>query len=241
MAKRPFWYQRFFDWLFAHIAPPVFVFVLRALYATMRWEIVGRENLAPFWDEGRPFIMAFWHGRLLLMPHLWERKGNAHVLIGFHRNGELIARMIAPFGIGAVRGWHRAGGKEALQKLAEAYFEGGGQTLGFTPDGPHGPRYVSKMGMAQLSRKFNIPILWASTSANPCLRLPVWDRFLIPLPFSKAYVHWAPAVDPADYAHLDLEGYRDAIDELGRKYLVAADQHLALDPEDIRVDGAVRA
>jgi lysophospholipid acyltransferase (LPLAT)-like uncharacterized protein len=232
MARRKRWYQTVIDWLFFYVGVPFVVFALRLLYATIRWEVRGRENLRPFWDEGHPVIIAFWHGRLILMPHQWERKGNAHVLIGTHRNGELIARVIAPFGIGAVRGSSNRGGKAAREQMSEAFFQGGGQTLGFTPDGPHGPRYVSKIGMAHLSRKLGIPVVWLNASATPALRAPTWDKFMIPLPFSKVIINWAPPIEPAQYAHLDLEGYRQLLDQFGRQYLREADKLLGRDDPD---------
>ncbi len=222
--RRKKWYQIPIDWFFFHIVPPIAILILRALYATMRWKVQGRENLVPFWDEGRPVIMAFWHGRLLMMPGLWERKGNAHVLIGNHRNGELITRIIAAFGIGAVRGSANARGAEARQEMMERYFEGGGRTLGFTPDGPHGPRFVSKMGMASLSRKLNLPVIWISASARPAARVPTWDRFLFPAPFSRAVVRWGNPIDPARFAHLTLEEYRDVLDDLGRADILDVDE-----------------
>lgn len=223
MARPKKWYQRLIDWLFIHIGVPILVALMRLFYATLRWRVEGRENLRPFWDEGRPVIIAFWHGRLGFMPGLWERKGNAHVLIGTHRNGELIARAIAPFGLGAVRGSSGKGGKQALQQMTEAFFTGGGQTLGFTPDGPHGPRYESKPGMAHISRKLGIPVVWLTATARPGLRSPTWDKFMVPLPFSRALVTWAPPICPADWAHLDEEEYRRLLDDYGRRRLWEAD------------------
>ncbi len=226
-------YQRLFDWVIAGLLPPVFIGVLKLLYRTLRWEIEGRENVTPFWDGGRPVIMAFWHGRLLFMPGLWEKKGKAHVLIGRHRNGELIARVIGGFGLGSVRGSSNAGGPQARQAMMERFYEGGGQTLGFTPDGPHGPRYVSKLGMAALSRKLNLPVIWISASASRSVTVPVWDRFLIPLPFSRACVHWSPPVDPAAWAHLELEGWREVLDHHGRTYQLRTDRRAGRrDPVD---------
>ena len=44
---------------------------VRLVFATSRWTIEGAEAPARFHDEGRPFILAFWHGRLLMMPMAW--------------------------------------------------------------------------------------------------------------------------------------------------------------------------
>jgi lysophospholipid acyltransferase (LPLAT)-like uncharacterized protein len=226
-------FQKALDWVFATILPPMLIGLMRLLYSTLRWEVHGRENLAPFWDEHRQVIIGFWHGRLLLMPPQWERKGNAHVLIGKNRNGELITRMIAPWGIGAIRGGHRGGGAQARQEMMEAYFRGGGQTLAFTPDGPQGPRYSSKIGMAQLSRDLDVPVVWLSGAASKAIHMPLWDRFVIPLPFSKVTITWSPPIHPALYASAALEEYRDALDAWGRAYQRDVDERARnVDPRD---------
>ena len=117
--------------------------------------------------------------------------------------------------------------------MMEVYFEGGGQTLAFTPDGSHGPRYVSKMGMAQLSRKLNLPVIWISAGARPAFRIPVWDRFLFPLPFSRAVVYWGEPIDPEKHAHLSLPEYRDLLDDHGRAAMLAVDEAVGnVDPVD---------
>ena len=235
MARKRKWYQRALYWLVGILLPPVMTLILRLIYLTLRWDMSGREHLRPFWDEGRPVIIAFWHGRLLLCPKGWEKKGKSYVLIGANRNGELITRIIRSWGIGAVRGGSREGGEQAREEMARIHQQAGGKwvTLAFTPDGPHGPRYVSKAGMAKVSRDLDMPIIWLSTGANPSWRVNIWDLFMVPAPFGKAKLTWAPPIDPRDYLHLDLEAYRDEVDRLGRAHLGQVDLALGiLHPDD---------
>jgi lysophospholipid acyltransferase (LPLAT)-like uncharacterized protein len=79
------------------------------------------------------------------------------------------------------------------------------------------------MGMAQLSRTLSIPVIWVTASARWNLRAPLWDKFMLPLPFSRVVVWFSPPILPADYAHLTLEEYHDAIDQKGRDYLESLD------------------
>ena len=64
--------------------------VIKALRTTMRIEVRGGGVMADFVDRGEGFVGAFWHGRLLMIPPLYPGQ-RMHVLIGTHRDGQLIA------------------------------------------------------------------------------------------------------------------------------------------------------
>ena len=70
---------------------------IRIVYRTGRWRVVGEESPARLWDDGKPFIIAFWHGRLLMMPYAWRRGRAMNMLISQHRDGDLIAKLIREF------------------------------------------------------------------------------------------------------------------------------------------------
>src|SRR5512134_476823 len=77
---------------------------IRLVWATGRWEIRNGGTPERFWREGQPFIIGFWHGRLLILPAMWPRTSKISMLISMHRDGELIAKAISYFGHGTVRG-----------------------------------------------------------------------------------------------------------------------------------------
>ena len=60
---------------------------IRLAWATGRWQVVGGDIPARYWDQGKPFILAFWHGRLLMMPKCWRQGTPIHMLISQHRDG----------------------------------------------------------------------------------------------------------------------------------------------------------
>src|SRR5216683_1277809 len=45
---------------------------IRLVYATGKWEVEGAEIPRRILAQGKPFILAFWHGRLLMMPMAWQ-------------------------------------------------------------------------------------------------------------------------------------------------------------------------
>src|SRR5262249_31321962 len=58
---------------------------IRIVYATGRWTVEGADLPRRLHKEGKPFILAFWHGRLLMMPMAWQKGVPIHMLISNHR------------------------------------------------------------------------------------------------------------------------------------------------------------
>ena len=83
---------------------------IRLVYATNRWTVEGGAVPHRLREEGRSFILAFWHGRLLMIPMAWQRLAPMHMLISAHRDGRIIADAVSYFGIEAIAGSTRRGG-----------------------------------------------------------------------------------------------------------------------------------
>lgn len=49
-------------------------------------------------------------------------------------------------------------------------------------DGPRGPARVSRPGALWLARLSGQPLVVVAAAARPAVRLPRWDRHLVPLP-----------------------------------------------------------
>jgi lysophospholipid acyltransferase (LPLAT)-like uncharacterized protein len=171
---------------------------LHVAFRTTRWELDGAETDIRLLAT-EPVILAFWHERLLLMPMLWRLTSDgsrggpkADVLISRHHDGLLIARTMAWFGARAVHGSSASqksgrikerGGAAALRRLAGS-LELGRHVL-VTPDGPRGPARSAKPGLVRLAILSGRPILPAAAISTPHLRLPTWDRMMVPLPFAR--------------------------------------------------------
>jgi lysophospholipid acyltransferase (LPLAT)-like uncharacterized protein len=158
------------------------VLLIRAIYATMRITVVGMDILPGFAARGEGYVGAFWHGRILMIPFLYPGKA-LHILVGQHRDAEIIANILTRFGFSLVRGSSTRGGREALRVMLKLLASD--QDLGIAADGPKGPAEELKPGAAQLGRlsgKAVIPITFAASKA---IRFRSWDRFMLPLPFSQ--------------------------------------------------------
>ena len=191
------------------LGPALGALALRALVATLR---VRREEtvVAPLWAARAPIIYAVWHGRILLLPRLYGRRGS-HVLASRSRDGELVARWMTRFGLVPVRGSSTRGGGEALRQLARALREGGEVVV--VPDGPTGPREVLKSGVIALARLSGAPIVPTAVGASREWRLRSWDEFRIPKPFARCVVRFGePIRVPAGADRATLEATRKDVE-----------------------------
>lgn len=158
---------------------------------TSRLRVHGREHLRQAEAAGA-FIYAFWHQRQVFFT--WTHRGSlATVLVSRSRDGEMIARTMTLSGINAARGSSSRGGAAAAKELIEEL--AAGRRVGITPDGPKGPARKVKPGVVALARLSGAPILplACATSRRLVLRKS-WDKFHVPLPFSKAVVVHEPLI-----------------------------------------------
>jgi lysophospholipid acyltransferase (LPLAT)-like uncharacterized protein len=172
--------------------------LIRALGATWRVRVIGREHEDACRDSGRGFLYAFWHGQLLPLVYLRRRRGIT-VLVSQNRDGEYIAQVIHREGFGTVRGSSSRGGFRSLLEMSR--LGENGQAIGITPDGPRGPRRRAQPGVLLVAQRAGVPILPLAAAARPRRRLDSWDRFLIPAPFARVVLGFgAPIRLPADLA-----------------------------------------
>jgi len=138
------------------LVPPVGASIIRMLGLSMRMTVRGSEAADTLARDDRHFILAFWHGRQLMIPLAYQGR-EIHILISRHRDGELISRIMSRFGYHSVRGSSTRGGTAALRQLIK--LGRSGVDIAITPDGPKGPRYVAQPGVIQIAKVTGLPIL----------------------------------------------------------------------------------
>ena len=184
VPHQPRWTQRIAAWL-------VFALV-RGITATLRYR--WRDG-SGFFDAPPvgPAIYCVWHNRLILsIPsyYLYARKRNSTsgmaAMVSASRDGGFLTAVLECFKVQPVRGSSSRRGPQALLELttwAERGFD-----LAITPDGPRGPCYVIQEGAMSLAQITGLPILPCSYKLGWKVRLKTWDRFQLPLPFSRCEV-----------------------------------------------------
>ncbi|WP_341705346.1 lysophospholipid acyltransferase family protein [Ferrovibrio sp.] len=214
---------------------------VRLVRFSSRWQLLGSEHPAPFWQDGRPFITAFWHGRLLMMPTAWTGRRPVSVLISQHRDGELIARAMSAFDIGTIRGsaaknGRDKGGGAALRAIVQRLRQGEYVTI--TPDGPRGPRMRAGIGIVAAARLARVPILPAAYAVARRRVARSWDRFIIPWPFNRGVFIWGAPIDVSD-AEESIEQAAQRVEDALNRLTAEADRlcgQMPVEPAERQAD-----
>lgn len=133
-----------------------------------------------------PFVIMLWHNRLFAAGawhKLFRKTRKCFGLISASRDGAWLETFYGWAGIRAVRGSRNKRGTQAIRDLAKVLADG--NDVGMTPDGSRGPVYSAKSGALALAKITKTPVLLLSFTFSRCIRLNSWDRFVIPMPFSK--------------------------------------------------------
>jgi lysophospholipid acyltransferase (LPLAT)-like uncharacterized protein len=171
------------------VAPPLMAGAIKTLYSLCSKNVVRSDNGMA---AERHCIIAIWHETMHLAACRFSNAGY-HTLASYSFDGELGTHILRRFGILSVRGSSSRGGSEALQGLELALEHG---PVGWTLDGPKGPRRVAKPGVAILAARAKTPVLPLAMYPSPCWRLHSWDRLPVPKPFCRISIAYGDPIPP---------------------------------------------
>ncbi len=158
----------------------------------MRVQIINRDVECQLGKQGRTIIYTFWHGRMLYFPYLYRFSGKSVILTSPSKDGGIVARTAKIFGFSSIRGSSYKKGGPALLKMTRSIKEG--KSVAVVGDGSRGPLYKVQEGIINLAYLTGAPILPVVYGAKNKIQLNTWDRFIIPLPFSKIKVMYGDPV-----------------------------------------------
>ena len=88
-----------------------------------------------------------------------------------------------------------------------------GYNVSITPDGPRGPRYEVQEGALSLAQLTGLPIVPFACNLGWKIRLKSWDRFQIPLPFSRCeMIFEQPIRVPGEATDAEREAIRQRLE-----------------------------
>ncbi len=178
--------------------------LIRFLYLTNRKVFYAPKDLGD-----KAFIMACWHGELLMIPYAYKKYRkipNVKLIISEHFDGSLIAKTLSYFGFGVIRGSSTRSGVRALITSIKELKNG--SDLGITPDGPKGPRHEVADGIVLMAQKADVKIVLVRIEASSYWELSSWDKFIIPKPFGLISYHIS---DMIDVSNMELEEAKSLI------------------------------
>lgn len=162
-----------------------FGLLLRLWGRSLRFD-TAPDDLRHYTKKDVPVAIVLWHNRLFLAAEIVRRfrAGRpAYALVSASQDGAWLTAFFALAGLGTVRGSSSRLGREAASALVDTLRAG--HDIGVTPDGPRGPCYDMKPGAVIVARRTRAPMLLVGAEFASAWRLRSWDRFYIPLPFSR--------------------------------------------------------
>mgnify|MGYP000243177037 CR=1 FL=1 len=179
--------KKFFKQTLAPVCGPFLAAgIVKLLGRSLRVELVDPNGLLdPL--QVKPYVFAFWHNRLLMMPYLYPHflpGRKLTVMMSMSRDGQITTGLAKRFGIQAARGSSSREGLKAFMNLARKLKSDGGD-VAITPDGPRGPIYSMHTGILQLAEAGGVPITPITCHYENKWELKSWDRFQIPKPFTR--------------------------------------------------------
>ena len=190
-----------------HLPPALTSFLLvniyKAVCATLRIREENREAVDAAHAQGERLIFCLWHDELFsLIPVARQLKVVA--IVSPSKDGDYLERILAAKNVGAVRGSSTHGGVRALLSLARMMKNEQVHAC-ITIDGPAGPRHVAKEGGLFLANRTSGRIVPVRIYMKHALRLPTWDKFQFPLPFSRVVIRFGEPWEEGQKAVPNIE------------------------------------
>lgn len=178
------------NFCFHHLFPRAGLLLVGLLSQTYRYRLVDEKNEQQTLDTYGSVVYASWHQRFFPGITLFAARKPIAIMISQSRDGEMIARVVDMLGWRPVRGSSTRGGSRALKEIRTLTRQG--FRIGHIVDGPQGPFGVIKPGLLVIAQFAGVPIVPVIVSAQRYWTFNSWDRFMVPKPFSRIVVRFAP-------------------------------------------------
>ncbi len=187
---------------------------MQIMFYTSRKKFINFENIVKRVEQNQPFIIVFWHNRLMMIPFITKKarkinpKYNFLILASRHFDGQFVSKIMAKFKLGTVAGSSKMGrvnnrgiDLSSFRKIFRSLKDN--ISLALTPDGPRGPSQKINGEIVEIAKISGVPILPISYSTSNYIRLNSWDRFFFPLPFSKICYYFGDIITVDKNASLE--------------------------------------
>ncbi len=211
------WHQRLGAW--------AIYLLVQMVSATLRYRWIDQSGFFDKPPVGQA-IYCVWHNRLALCLTVYYRYAKKRnetpglaAMVSASKDGGFLAAILERFKVQPVRGSTSRRGPQALLELTT--WAKRGYDLAITPDGPRGPCYVVQNGTMSIAQVTGLPILPASYHLSWKIRPRSWDRFQIPLPFSRCEVRLGkPIRIPREASDAEREALRQQLEQTLREMSV---------------------
>lgn len=161
---------------------------MRLLFMTYRLRVTLDSNLNKNFNENIG-VFYFWHQQTFAASYfLMKAKAAQHCIVSSSNDGRLAGGVVELFGYDVIYG---SAFKNPIQVTRQALkILKNNQPFCIVGDGSRGPAFELKQGVPFLAINANKPLFFVESSSSWHFTFKKsWDKFQIPLPFSKIYIH----------------------------------------------------
>ena len=164
-----------------------------------------------FWNNDKPFILAFWHSQLMMIGFSWKKNKNVNILASGHSDGRFGAIVGKYFNLNSIQ-TSKKNKSISLRSIFKLLNDN--NYIGITPDGPRGPKEIVSEGIIKIAKSSKVPIIPIGFWSSKNFKLKSWDSFLITLPFSKCSFVWnKPLEIPYNIQENQIHHYQKLLQE----------------------------
>ena len=199
---------------------------IKTVAFTSEIKIKNSANIEDLWKNNKPFILAFWHGQLMMISYVWKSNQELSILASGHSDGRFGSYLGKYFNLNNIPVNSKNKSKslrDALNILQKR------KCIGITPDGPRGPKQKASSGIIKISKATQVPIIALGFDSTSNKKLGSWDSFLLTYPFSKCCYVWSdPILIPNDIKDNEIQKYQNLIESEINKCIEAAKGKLSV-------------
>ena len=164
-----------------------------------------------YWQNNKPFILAFWHSQLMMISYCWKSETKINILASGHSDGRFGAIVGKYFKLNNIP---TSSNEKSISLKPVFTLLRNSQYIGITPDGPRGPNQKVSDGIIKISKATQVPIIPVGFASSKYKTLKSWDSFLITKPFSKSAFVWGKAIAiPKNCTNNEIEEYKNILEK----------------------------
>ena len=178
--------------LFNYVLPYLLFGVVYLWCMTLRSKNLNEKEERHFKSLTGPYILTLWHGRIFYLFYYLRNRPDYFLLISPSADGDLLAKLARLMGYSVIRGSTFKKAVPAARSLIRVLRDG--QRIIIIADGSRGPRCVAQSGSLQLAAITRLPLFPMTFSAKNKVALNTWDKFILPLPFTRCSINFGSPI-----------------------------------------------
>ncbi len=215
MLKSSFrnWKKRLFK-IRSFLAAKLSQGLINLLMKTCRVQVQGLEQFCRL-AANEKCILMLWHNHLVIVPFILSRytpQIQYAAIVSGSRDGDILSMIVHSYKNGnTIRVPHLAR-YQALQEIIRQ-IESQKHVVIITPDGPRGPVYEMKPGLAIAALETQANVVSLNWKSKTFWELKTWDRLRIPMPFTTIQVSFEAPIRLENFTLTSLEEARAFLKE----------------------------